>query len=252
MTSDCGLYVYAVVPADTRIGGVQPGVGDGQPDLIRHEDLGLVAHEIDLADLARLNEPSADPGQLAELAQRHDHVVRAAMDAAAAVLPFRLGTVLANRPSARQFLVDRCEALRRGLDRLTNCAEWGVTVREEGSSEPQRTLSESTPDRPGTAYLTGRRQQLDDAEFLRRTRSARAAQVDEALRELSVESAHGPKRGVTVLLDETYLVRRPETSTFLDAFDRCGAWLSGEGIVLRLTGPWPPYSFARLEGGQTD
>ena len=248
MTDDRGLYLYAVVPADTHIDGVPPGVGDRQSDLIRHEDLGLVAHEVDLADLARLNEPSADPGQLAELAQRHDRVVRAAMEAATAVLPFRLGTVLADRQSARQFLVERWEDLRRGLGRLTNCEEWGVTVRAEGSSEPQQTRSGSTPDRPGTAYLTRRRQQLDDAESRRRTRSARAAEIDEALHELSVDSAHGPKRGVTVLLDETYLVRRPETSAFLDAVDRCGARLCGEGIELRLTGPWPPYSFARLEG----
>lgn len=123
------------------------------------------------------------------------------------VVPFRFGTTFPDGAALEDWLERHRTALAGELDRLRGKAEWSV--------EP-----------------VGRMPDVDAAEYL----GARlATTVRPGLRErlaAASEDASG----------NAYLVAADRQDDFAAAV----AELEAEGYDLRVTGPWPPYSFARL------
>ena len=121
--------------------------------------------------------------------------------------PFRFGTTFPDRAALDEWLERHRAALAAELERLRGTAEWSV--------EP-----------------VGRVPDVDAAEYL----GARlATTVRPGLRErlaAACEDAAG----------DAYLVAKSRQDEFAAAV----AELEAEGYELRVTGPWPPYSFARL------
>jgi hypothetical protein len=246
VTPERALYVYAAVPGGTAIDALR-GVGDEPVEVVTADTLGLAVSDVTTADLAAVSDDSADPRLVGALAQRHDSVVRAVAASAAAALPFRLGTVVTDRQAAYRFLTSRAVALRSALERVAGCDEWGVAVREDGDVQietdtAETDTAESGTAESGTAYLARRRQHFHRLEQRRNAALELVAQVEAALGELAVDAAPG-RRQESLLLDRAYLVRREEQPNFVAALDRCGDRLAANGFALRVTGPWPPYSF---------
>jgi hypothetical protein len=123
------------------------------------------------------------------------------------VVPFRFGTTFPDGAALEGWLERHRTALAGELDRLRDKAEWSV--------EP-----------------VGRMPDVDAAEYL----GARlATTVRPGLRErlaAASEEAAG----------NAYLVAADRQDDFATAVSE----LETEGYELRVTGPWPPYSFARL------
>jgi len=258
MTRRRGLYLYAVVgtnPAASSAGaGVRHalagdvlGVDDAPVHTIECDGLGAVVSEVDLQRLAAVVEGSA-PDLLAGLAQRHHAVVLASMDAVDRVLPLRLGTVLTGQDAARQFLHQRVGELSAGLREVDGCHEWEIaighedTVSDKGVPVPTAPGTESDVN-VGTAYLLRRRDQLVASQRRREAQAETVAAVADAVRALAERVAAGRRSGGGVLFDESYLVRRETEDRFLATVDGYGDRLQERGLRLRLTGPWPPYSF---------
>jgi hypothetical protein len=236
-----GVYLYAAVPVDTPLAESAP---PADVRLIEAGVLALVVGPADLTELAHVGDAESDPQDLADLARKHDAVVRAVMSVANSVIPFRLGTVLKDDEAAREFATTNADELTGLLDRLAAAAEWGVQVSAEARrSPPSRPPRDSA--RPGAAHLARRRQELADAERRRRDRASTAAAVADELRGVACDAVRG-RDGGTIVLDESYLVRQVDTDRFLDAAQQLSARLAAEQLLLRVTGPWPPYSFARL------
>lgn len=244
-----GVYAYAVVPAGARLDPV-PGL-DGRPvALLASGDLALVTSGVP-DGLARLADPDTPPEALAELARAHDAVVRAALEATGAVLPFRLGTVLTGADAGRRLLAERAGELGTTLDRVRGCREWGVQVRDTAPGpDSGDTEGDEDPDEPvgtGTAYLRRRGAALAQERDRRADRWRVAARVDDALRRLALEMAGGTGRDADLVLDESYLVPVEAEERFLATIDEHGDRLADDGYALRATGPWPPYSFAAVD-----
>jgi hypothetical protein len=89
----------------------------------------------------------------------------------------------------------------------------------------------------GTAYLTQRRQRLADADAVRRA----AADLHEALGERADESVCRDLAR-DVLLESAYLAGTEVE--FPAEVERLAAEL---GLAAEITGPWPPYSFTKVE-----
>jgi Gas vesicle synthesis protein GvpL/GvpF len=123
-----------------------------------------------------------------------------------AVLPFRFGTTFPTRAALDDWVSLHRAALAAELERLRGTTEWSVELLGEVDEEPAR-------------YLESRL-----ATAVRPDVRARLAAV-------SIE-----QRG------DAYLV----AADGRDAFAAALADLEAEGYELRTTGPWPPYSFARL------
>jgi hypothetical protein len=147
-----------------------------------------------------------DEARLERLVRTHNELLVASLDEGA-VVPFRFGTTFPDRTALDDWLERHREALSAELERLRDTAEWSV--------EP-----------------LGRMPDVDAAEYL----GARlATTVKPGLRErlaAASEDAAG----------DAYLVAKSRQ----DEFGAAVAALEAEGYELRVTGPWPPYSFARL------
>ena len=147
-----------------------------------------------------------DEARLERLVRAHNELLLGALGEGA-VVPFRFGTTFPDRAALDGWLEQHRAALAAELERLRGTAEWSV--------EP-----------------VGRMPDVDAAEYL----GARlATTVRPGLRERlagACEDAAG----------DAYLVAKSRQDEFAAAV----AELEAEGYELRVTGPWPPYSFARL------
>jgi hypothetical protein len=147
-----------------------------------------------------------DEARLERLVRTHNELLVGALEEGA-VVPFRFGTTFPDRAALDDWLERHREALSAELERLRGTAEWSV--------EP-----------------VGRMPEVGAAEYL----GARlATTVKPGLRErlaAASEEASG----------DAYLVAKARQ----DEFGAAVAELEAEGYELRVTGPWPPYSFARL------
>lgn len=144
--------------------------------------------------------------RLEQLVREHNELLLGALEDGA-VVPFRFGTTFPDSTALEDWLAQHREALAAELERLRGSAEWSV--------EPM-----------------GRLPNVDAADYL----GARlATTVKPGLRE-RLAAASEDSAG------DAYLVAKARQ----DEFGAAVAALEAEGYELRVTGPWPPYSFARL------
>lgn len=147
-----------------------------------------------------------DEARLERLVREHNELLLRALEEGA-VVPFRFGTTFPDSAALEGWLDRHRDALSIELERLRGTAEWSV--------EP-----------------VGRMPEVDAAEYL----GARlATTVKPGLRE-RLAAASEDSTG------DAYLVARARQ----DEFGAAVAELEAEGYELRVTGPWPAYSFARL------
>lgn len=147
-----------------------------------------------------------DEARLERLVREHNELLIAALEEGA-VVPFRFGTTFPDRAALDAWLERHRVALVAELERLRDTAEWSV---EPVGARPEVAASEYLGARLATTVRPGLRERLAAAS----------------------EDAAG----------DAYLVAKSRQ----DEFGAAVAELEAEGYELRVTGPWPPYSFARL------
>jgi hypothetical protein len=147
-----------------------------------------------------------DEARLERLVRAHNELLVGALEDGA-VVPFRFGTTFPDRAALDAWLEQHREALSAELDRLRDTAEWSVAPL---GRVPDVGAAEYLGARLATTVKPGLRQRLTAAS----------------------EEAAG----------DAYLVAKARQDEFAAAV----AELEAEGYELRVTGPWPPYSFARL------
>lgn len=232
-----GLCAYAIT-RDHLLSG-PPGV-----HLVTHRGLGVVVAEVDLAPFAGLDkDPSnwtREPDEndpLVLLARRHDIVVRTVFEHEP-VLPLRFGTILRDEPAAARLLAGHHDEADALLDRVDGHREWGVRAR---LCPPDKPAEPTTEGMSGTAYLAMRRDRLAAAARTRRDGSSAAAALHEALAQHATEAVSRTRTSAVPLLDAAYLVPSQAEPAFHAETE------GHEELAVEVTGPWPPYSFVRLE-----
>ncbi|OLC20039.1 MAG: hypothetical protein AUH33_04625 [Chloroflexi bacterium 13_1_40CM_68_21] len=165
--------------------------------------------------------------------------------AAQPCLPVRFGTAFATDDAARASLEGRASALRAALDRVAGKSELAVTLlwnKNAGDSAPRPPDASAGP---GRRFMEERRGRY----AARDARRGRAVELVECLiAGLSVERAlvwhdvctsDGVAVSLAVLVpSERALERKTELEGLASGFDDV------TGVV---NGPWPPYSFARVD-----
>ncbi|PRH76992.1 gas vesicle protein [Streptomyces solincola] len=250
-------YVYAVTrPFD----GLPPegarGISGQPPRLVRHGDLVAVVDAVPAADFEEgpLKARLEDLDWLAGTARAHDAVV-AALATVTCPVPLRLATVCRDDSGVRRLLEEGGERFERALDRLDGRMEWGVKVYAEEPAPPAEPASPRPSAGAGQARGSGR-DYLRRRMEARRSREADWGRADALSRRLHAElsaqaeaaALHRPQdaklsgvAGVNVL-NAAYLVDRTRGQEFADLVHG----YAEEGVQVRLTGPWVPYSFAGI------
>jgi hypothetical protein len=184
-------------------------------------------------------------------AMAHETVVEHYLSAAA-VLPMQLFTMFTSDERAMAHVTRDRARLDRILARLDRHHEWGLRLTFDDAAA--KAAVEDAAQRngrvqaSGAAYLRRKRDVLEATRGgLARARSgatrlytAMSREATEARRRRATEAAAPDSR---LLLDAAFLVPVRRTAAFRRALAGQAHSLTAAGIVVSLTGPWPPYNF---------
>lgn len=228
-----GLVVYAVTRNHELTSGIPVR-------LITSGAIAAVVADADLEVLAKLDVEPIEEGPLAALVREHDAVVRAVAEHEP-VLPLRFGSVVREDDDVVRLLDSGRDEMARRLDEVEHHSEWGVRVEHVApvSAAPTEGLS-------GTEYLLRRKRELGDAERERRVRQDAVGDLHASLGRHAKAVTTGQRRP-QALLDAAYLVSHRNRAAFEAELARLRTPLERLGATVHATGPWPPYSFARIE-----
>ncbi|RDI72145.1 gas vesicle protein GvpL [Halopelagius longus] len=266
---DEGRYLYCVVRADDADAEFDvEGIEDEPVRVLTEGDVGAVVHRCEsLYD-------SDDPTTLKRWLLAHQRVTDAAADAFGTPLPVRFDTVLTgDDDTVREWLRESADGLRDALDALAGRREYRIEVRRNEDTLADR-LAE-TDDRlgelrekkeeagEGTGFLVGKQYEQRLEDLLREHRENEAEAVAEELARYAERVQRlGENRSASLVGaqpdddDATSSVRFAVLAP-VDNEDDIGEILDDvaaeDGVEVRFSGPWPPYSFApELDVGATE
>ncbi len=256
--SDEHYYQYAFSQADCRVEGIGPGVDPRfEVELIPTGPIAAVASRIglDQFDVEKLQGETAENIRwLNEVAVRHNDIIRQAAESSP-VLPLRLGTIFQSKESLLAAVTHCQAAVADFLQALGDRQEWAVKLYVEEQAT-DRTADRTGPLPPNDASTAG-------AEYLKRRgaelRRHREMQTELQREIMAVEDrlAAGADRFRRVrplpgtltgrrermVFNAAYLLPSAEVEPWLAAVEQTRGAIQDKGLLLEVTGPWPPYHF---------
>ena len=193
---------------------------------------------------------------LGAIGYRHQDVVSDLMKRTA-IVPLRAFTLFSSEEALRTYLHEQAEMLAKVLERLDGKQEWTLRVEFEPSRWSEslamrigslRDLqNEIASAAPGKAFLL--RKKLDE-EKRRASHAAEQEVVAEVERlvidTLSCETiAETRERRDGAFPQINVLLNRDEEAKLQELHGKMTGRYEAEGVTLGLTGPWPPYTFAK-------
>ncbi|QLG48085.1 gas vesicle protein GvpL [Natrinema halophilum] len=274
---DEGRYLYCIVRADEDADLEMTGV-DGEPvSVLAEGGIGAIVHACDSI---------YDSGDLAQIRRwlvRHQTVVDEAGQAFGTPIPFQFDTILrSDDAGVREWLREEHETLERALSEFAGHWEYRVQVVEVDPisddslierDERLRELDERIGDsEEGTAFLLEKQfdQRLSELRVARReslTADLKGRLAEDAREVHALERAPNASladdvaggsgsTGETDTPDDGETICRLTLLAHEDDEEAIGSILddvaANEGLEVRFTGPWPPYTFAPELGGESN
>jgi hypothetical protein len=263
-SSDTGTVTYlfalcASRPPREALAAVPGHPGGGPLRTLEAGDVTLVVQDVPASDFHEqaLAERLERTGELQRCALAHHRGVAAAAPHGP-VVPLPMATVYLSDDNAVAAVAAREQAVLAVFGRLVGRTEWAVKVH---TAARETAAPPSGSDGSPAAGTEGGRSYLSRASARQRARRDRhetgralALTVDRALRAYVVDAtSHRPQSeqltGVKApqLLNAAYLVDDAGRAAFTAALERLRADERLRGVEITWSGPWVPYSFARLE-----
>ena len=180
-------------------------------------------------------------------ALEHEAVVEHFLGAAA-VLPMQLFALFTSDDRAVSHVAGDRKRITRILARIERRVEWGLRLTWD--EKAVRDGIDRAHERPatGAAFLSRKRDLLN---VNRVQLSAARVAADRLYRAMAREATDARRRKATeqavpgsrLLLDAAFLVSARKAAAFRAALRRHSKTLGRSGLVVSLTGPWPPYNF---------
>lgn len=247
------VHAYGVAPAvvlDVPEHKVVPPTGiAGTPvRLLALGELAVVVGDLPEKDFgeAAWREHAEDPDWLEPVARGH-HEVLQAVAAATDVLPLRLPGIYRDDAELQGLLGGQEEPLTRRLQFVAGHDEWGVHVHlvEDTAEEAPEATS-------GRDYLMQRKAQVAGRDAAREERQRLLTEAYAGLAQVSTSSVlNRPQdralsgREDPMLLNSAHLVAKEAQQQFFARADEVSrGLLEPAGMVMEISGPWPPYNFA--------
>lgn len=196
---------------------------------------------------------------LGAIGYRHQAVVAQLMNETD-IVPLRAFSMFSSEEALREYLESNRDDLLKILDRVRGRREWTFRIEFDplrwseaivARVESLRTLSaEAGEASPGKSYLL--RRKLEE-EKKRASREAEQDVVAEIERELAGRLrcetvAEGRQQREGAFPQINVLIERDEEPRLQEIRDELAARYGSEGVTVALTGPWPPYTFAKVGG----
>lgn len=253
-----GRYLYCVVDTTTSESATlsTTGVEDNPVYVVEADGVGAVVHDCETVY------ETEDLEQMKRWLVTHQQVVDAASDAFGTPLPMRFDTVLeGGDASIERWLEDHYEGFRDELASFAGVWEYRINLLWDSAP-----FEETIADRDDRLRELRQRQQQSGAgkkfllekqsdqrlqELKRERRTELADQLKEAItpvvNDLTEQDTNTPLQDEHSSIEKEQIVRfavlaDEDDETALG--DRLDTIVEHEGVEIRFTGPWPPYTFA--------
>jgi hypothetical protein len=256
-----GYYLYGI-GASGRLAAM-PDVGGiaGTPvEIIVVGDLAAIVSLVPLEefDQSGLTARLENLTWLEATTRAHEAVLQTTIDRFDWVIPLRFCTVYESREAIDDFLSERKETLLEVLNRLEGKLEWGVKLMCRPAVLRARLHGDRVAATPGGSssgrdYLVARKLERTLEFEVETAKSTAAAASHRRLTDASEDHVlHVVPRSdkasdLEVAMNASYLVGADHADDFLSQVGAMERELAVQGITFHVTGPWPPYSFTRLE-----
>ena len=247
---EAALYAYAVVHRRHPLPDAEPVLPGATLRLIGAGAVAALVSEVprklfEAGTACRTD----DPDWVAERAAAHHGVISAAT-ADGPALPMAFGGLFSGADPLRAWLAPREQRLATALGLVAECAEWTVRLSED-SALHGRWLEDHDPAlhglaeeaataTPGRRFLLQRRLERDLAAARVAHGIAVGARVTAAIggegRAPRADAAQGRW---------SFLLPHAAVDRLRERLEATARDLAGCGFTLALSGPWPPYAFAR-------
>jgi hypothetical protein len=251
-------YLYCLVASarKPRVDGLPPGVPGTGPARAIGAGGGLWLIAADGAE-AELDESALATGisnidWVSRRAMGHERVIEHFLPAAA-VIPMQLFTIFTSDERALAHVSKSRARINKAVARIKGHHEWGLRVTWDeqaarSSVEASHSLRSKTARPGGAAYLARKRDLL---ELGRSQMTAARASAAKLFRQMSKEATAAARHtdteqaapGSRLLLSAAFLVPVKKSTAFRNALKKQAQPLSGHGLVISLSGPWPAYNF---------
>lgn len=254
------LYVYSVTrePVTPEVEGVD---GTGMFGAVSAGAVSAVYSGVDSGEFSQetIDRRAGDLEWLGAIGYRHQEVV-AALVKKTALVPLRAFTLFSSEEAIRSYLLEHQTMLVSSLDRLDGKQEWTVRVefdparwsealvrRVPAFGELQREIASATP---GRAFLLRKKLDEERKHASRAAEQAVVAEIEqEVLGSLRCEAVAETREHRDGAFPQIHLlIARDEEATLQELHERLLAQYEPDGVILGLTGPWPPYTFSTMTG----
>jgi hypothetical protein len=252
-------YLYCLAPSG-RIGRIEaPGIDERPVTVLACGGVTTVLSEVPLDEFcgeaaeARLQ----DLAWLAPRVCRHEAVVEEAMRKGP-ILPARFAALYSSTASLEQFIACNRQAIAEFFSEIGGRQEWavkGMLLREKARSALRATAPPALSASPGARYFEEKRIEAGLARqvslWLKEVSAGAAAELEPlaaGFRERKVTDAGPDEDGTETVLNWAFLVAPEGIGEFRARVGQLSAAHAARGLSLRLSGPWPPYSFVPAFG----
>ncbi|HEY0372012.1 MAG TPA: GvpL/GvpF family gas vesicle protein [Thermoanaerobaculia bacterium] len=251
------LYVYAVT-RDAVMPQVDGVDGTQHFGTVTIDGVSAVFTRVDAEAFSQeaIDARAGDLEWLGAIGYRHQDVVSDLMKRTA-IVPLRAFTLFSSEEAVRAYLHEQAEMLAKMLERLDGKQEWTLRVEFEPAKWSESLAARVAALRdlqndiaaaaPGKAFLL--KKKLDD-ERKRASHAAEqevVAEIERLIAEkVQCESlAETRERRDGAFPQINVLINRDEEAALQELHATLSARYEHEGVALGLTGPWPPYTFAK-------
>ena len=252
-------YLYCIAEERERIqlGGI--GLEEKMVYTVPHRDIAAVVHSCSPVPYSSVNNALAKDWLL-----EHSYVIDQAMKTFGTVLPFSFDVIIKGGDEAiRCWLKQNYEGLRNELKRFENKAEYAVQIFYDYDTYVSRVLSidhdlislEEKIDKhsKGKAYLLRRNLDLKIKDAVSSDVKRQAdlfgleirSIADEVRTQEKVSFVPEKYRDKKLMASFSCLILRDKVDQFGLALEKIN---SLDGLAVRFTGPWAPFSFVNMEG----
>lgn len=255
-------YLYCLMPSGHEIQASATGVDGRHATRLRVCGESCAAYcEVDLDEFVgeRADAQLQDLAWLGPRVCRHEVVIEQIMKQAP-VLPARFATLFSSPDHLDQFVLEHREGIAGFFTELAGQQEWAVKGLFDRAGALER-LSHPAQEEPagslGGRYLQKRRIRVQaERELNQRLRmfsqhlAAALGAHAGAFRERKVVAPAAEETATQVVLNWAFLISPEALDDFRASLQRFNDGEAFPGLLLALSGPWPPYSFVPdLSGG---
>ena len=253
----CVIHAYGLVDRAYSSLSMPTGIGGAPVTLLPVDGFAALVSELDAESYGpgMWRAHAEDPRWLEHVAREHHEVLQAIVQQTD-VLPLRLPGIHESPARLEQVLREQRDDLTEGLAHVRGHVELGAQIflvdRRGAGSEAQGSDAQQRP-RSGRDYLRRRSAEAEDREQARLRRQAKVLDAHEAMAHGSTRAVVNPPQDAALsgreepmLLNAAYLVPRYDLEGFIALAEQVQDDLAPHGMVLEVTGPWPPYNFTDL------